>query len=54
MDLNRSVERTLRGKFALTGGEGAPYTTRFLMGDDVMSRKDFITTNARDVRNLDF
>jgi DNA gyrase/topoisomerase IV subunit B len=24
------------------------------MGDDVESRKKFITTNARDVRNLDF
>jgi DNA gyrase/topoisomerase IV subunit B len=24
------------------------------MGDDVESRKNFITTNARDVRNLDF
>jgi DNA gyrase subunit B len=25
-----------------------------LMGDDVETRKEFITTNARDVRNLDF
>jgi len=25
-----------------------------LMGDDVESRRDFITTNAREVRNLDF
>jgi DNA gyrase/topoisomerase IV subunit B len=25
-----------------------------LMGDDVESRKNFIQTNARDVRNLDF
>jgi DNA gyrase subunit B len=25
-----------------------------LMGDDVESRKKFIQTNARDVRNLDF
>jgi DNA gyrase subunit B len=25
-----------------------------LMGDDVESRKQFIQTNARDVRNLDF
>jgi DNA gyrase subunit B len=25
-----------------------------LMGDDVDLRKQFITTNARDVRNLDF
>jgi DNA gyrase subunit B len=25
-----------------------------LMGDDVESRKNFITSNARDVRNLDF
>ena len=25
-----------------------------LMGDDVESRKNFIATNARDVRNLDF
>ena len=25
-----------------------------LMGDDVDLRKNFITTNARDVRNLDF
>jgi DNA gyrase subunit B len=25
-----------------------------LMGDDVASRREFITTNARDVRNLDF
>jgi len=24
------------------------------MGDDVESRKNFIVTNARDVRNLDF
>ena len=28
--------------------------TSILMGDDVTSRRDFITTNARDVRNLDF
>ncbi|MFM7687380.1 MAG: type IIA DNA topoisomerase subunit B [Actinomycetota bacterium] len=28
--------------------------TSVLMGDDVESRKKFITTNARDVRNLDF
>ncbi len=28
--------------------------TSVLMGDDVESRKQFITTNARDVRNLDF
>jgi DNA gyrase subunit B len=28
--------------------------TSVLMGDDVSSRRDFITTNARDVRNLDF
>ena len=27
---------------------------RVLMGDNVESRRDFITTNARDVRNLDF
>jgi DNA gyrase subunit B len=25
-----------------------------LMGDDVESRKNFIVTNAREVRNLDF
>ena len=25
-----------------------------LMGDDVESRRNFIPTNARDVRNLDF
>ena len=25
-----------------------------LMGDDVEARRNFITTNARDVRNLDF
>jgi DNA gyrase subunit B len=25
-----------------------------LMGDDVESRRNFIATNARDVRNLDF
>jgi DNA gyrase subunit B len=25
-----------------------------LMGDDVEVRKEFITSNARDVRNLDF
>jgi DNA gyrase subunit B len=25
-----------------------------LMGDDVGSRREFITTNARDVRHLDF
>ena len=25
-----------------------------LMGDDVEQRKEFITRNARDVRNLDF
>ncbi|MGD9999527.1 MAG: hypothetical protein AB7U39_21620, partial [Ilumatobacteraceae bacterium] len=25
-----------------------------LMGDDVEQRKNFIVTNARDVRNLDF
>ena len=28
--------------------------TSVLMGDDVASRRDFIVTNARDVRNLDF
>ncbi len=28
--------------------------TSVLMGDDVTSRREFITTNARDVRNLDF
>jgi DNA gyrase subunit B len=28
--------------------------TSVLMGDDVPARRDFITTNARDVRNLDF
>jgi DNA gyrase subunit B len=28
--------------------------TSVLMGDDVESRRNFITTNARDVRNLDF
>jgi DNA gyrase subunit B len=28
--------------------------TSILMGEDVESRKNFITTNARDVRNLDF
>ena len=28
--------------------------TSVLMGDDVSSRREFITTNARDVRNLDF
>ena len=28
--------------------------TSILMGDDVEQRKDFIVTNAREVRNLDF
>jgi len=28
--------------------------TSVLMGDDVASRREFITTNARDVRHLDF
>ena len=28
--------------------------TSVLMGDDVPARREFITTNARDVRNLDF
>jgi len=28
--------------------------TSILMGDDVPSRREFIVTNARDVRNLDF
>ena len=28
--------------------------TSILMGDDVESRKQFIVTNAREVRNLDF
>ena len=28
--------------------------TSVLMGDDVASRREFITTNARDVQNLDF
>ncbi len=32
----------------------ADEVTSVLMGDDVESRKNFITTNARDVRNLDF
>ena len=28
--------------------------TSILMGDDVEQRKNFIVTNAREVRNLDF
>jgi DNA gyrase subunit B len=32
----------------------ADETVSVLMGDDVDSRKQFIITNARDVRNLDF
>jgi DNA gyrase subunit B len=32
----------------------AENTMSVLMGDDVETRKEFITTNARDVRNLDF
>jgi DNA gyrase subunit B len=32
----------------------AEHIMSVLMGDDVETRKEFITTNARDVRNLDF
>ena len=32
----------------------ADEVTSVLMGDDVASRREFITTNARDVQNLDF
>ena len=32
----------------------ADEVTSVLMGDDVASRREFIVTNARDVRNLDF
>jgi DNA gyrase subunit B len=32
----------------------ADHIVSTLMGDDVESRRNFITTNARDVRNLDF
>jgi DNA gyrase subunit B len=32
----------------------ADEVTSVLMGDDVESRRQFIATNARDVRNLDF
>ena len=32
----------------------AEKTLSTLMGDDVESRREFIVTNARDVRNLDF
>jgi DNA gyrase subunit B len=32
----------------------ADEVTSILMGDDVEQRKNFIVTNAREVRNLDF
>jgi DNA gyrase subunit B len=32
----------------------ADHIVSTLMGDDVESRRNFITTNARDVRHLDF
>ncbi len=35
-------------------GSLADEMTSVLMGDDVESRRAFIATNARDVRNLDF
>ena len=51
-----TMDATTRTLLQVTVQEAAlaDEITSVLMGDDVDSRKQFITTNARDVRNLDF
>jgi DNA gyrase subunit B len=51
-----TMDATTRTLLQVTVEEAAlaDEITSVLMGDDVDSRKQFITTNARDVRNLDF
>jgi DNA gyrase subunit B len=51
-----TMDSTTRTLLQVTVEEAAlaDEITSVLMGDDVASRREFITTNARDVRNLDF
>ena len=51
-----TMDRETRTLLQVTVEEAAEADTimSVLMGDNVESRRDFITTNARDVRNLDF
>jgi len=51
-----TMDRSTRTLLQVTVEEAAlaDEITSVLMGDDVASRREFITTNARDVRNLDF
>ena len=51
-----TMDRSTRTLLQVTLEEAAlaDEVTSVLMGDDVESRKNFITTNARDVKNLDF
>ena len=53
---NTTMDATSRTLLQVTVEEAAlaDEVMSVLMGDDVESRKKFITTNARDVRNLDF
>jgi len=51
-----TMDATTRTLLQITVDEAAEAENimSVLMGDDVETRKEFITTNARDVRNLDF
>jgi DNA gyrase subunit B len=51
-----TMDHTSRTLLQITVEEAAEadMIMSILMGDDVESRREFITTNARDVRNLDF
>jgi DNA gyrase subunit B len=51
-----TMDHTTRTLLQITVEEAAEadMIMSILMGDDVESRREFITTNARDVRNLDF
>ncbi|MFM8416455.1 MAG: toprim domain-containing protein, partial [Actinomycetota bacterium] len=51
-----TMDSTTRTLLQITVDEAAEAENimSVLMGDDVEMRKEFITTNARDVRNLDF
>jgi DNA gyrase subunit B len=51
-----TIDRDTRTLLQVTVEEAAEadMIMSVLMGDDVESRRNFITTNARDVRNLDF
>ena len=55
-ELKPTMDASTRTLLQVTLEEAAlaDEVTSVLMGDDVDSRKRFITTNARDVRNLDF